>query len=544
MVNSDVSGIGNTPIRPEILKQYLAEYPFNTIADEIYVGFKRGFDLHYSGPRISLVCPNLKSIRGKESIAFEIAMKEVRLGRVAGPFSICPLPNLRVSPVGLVPKKDGSWRLIHHLSYPNNFSVNDFIDQKFCTVQYTSFDSALAMLANLGRGAIAARLDIKSAFRLLPISPSDFELLGFKISDHFFIDKCLPFGCSLSCNLFEKFATFLEWELKRRANTQNVLHYIDDFLLAGRANTNECENLMACYSAMCEQFGVPLAPEKTIGPDTTLTFLGLEIDTFEMSVRIPAEKLDKLSLELENLSSKKKTTLKQLQSLTGILIFCCGALPAGRAFIRRFYDAMTGLSKPYHHVRITDEIKQDINIWLYFLKSFNGSTKYSLPNWHSDDELELFTDSAGQGNLGCSAIFKTHWAFMKWPLAWQDNDILQDISFLELVPIVMAIHIWGSCLTNKRVILHTDNKALVSILNKRSSKSKRVMRLIRPLVYHCLMHNIQYRSVHVPGKFNVIADLLSRQEWSKFHLAFRNKDNFCTKVPHSFLELLSGLEVM
>ena len=194
MVNSDVSGIGNTPIRPEILKQYLAEYPFNTIADEIYVGFKRGFDLHYSGPRISLVCPNLKSIRGKESIAFEIAMKEVRLGRVAGPFSICPLPNLRVSPVGLVPKKDGSWRLIHHLSYPNNFSVNDFIDQKFCTVQYTSFDSALAMLANLGRGAIAARLDIKSAFRLLPISPSDFELLGFKISDHFFIDKCLPFG--------------------------------------------------------------------------------------------------------------------------------------------------------------------------------------------------------------------------------------------------------------------------------------------------------------------------------------------------------------
>ena len=59
------------------------------------------------------------------------------------------------------------------------------------------------MLPNLGPGAQIARLDIKSAFRLLPIHKSDFELLGFKIQD-----KCLPFGCSVSCAKFEKFSTF------------------------------------------------------------------------------------------------------------------------------------------------------------------------------------------------------------------------------------------------------------------------------------------------------------------------------------------------
>ena len=43
-------------------------------------------------------------------------IKEVALGRVAGPFSTAPFPSLRVSPVDLVPKKDGDFRLIHHLS--------------------------------------------------------------------------------------------------------------------------------------------------------------------------------------------------------------------------------------------------------------------------------------------------------------------------------------------------------------------------------------------------------------------------------------------
>ena len=114
----------------------------------------------------------------------------------------------------------------------------------------------------LGQGAIAARLDIKSAFRLLPIDPKDFEFLGFKISNYYFVDKCLPFGCSLSCNLFEKFATFLEWELKRRSNSENVVHYLDDFLVAGAAHSNDCAYLMSEFKGMCEQFGVPMAEEK------------------------------------------------------------------------------------------------------------------------------------------------------------------------------------------------------------------------------------------------------------------------------------------
>lgn len=62
-------------------------------------------------------------------------------------------------------------------------------------------------------------MDIKSAFRLMIINPGDFDLLGFKFEGNYYIDKCLPMGCAISCNLFEKISTFLQWELKRRIAT-------------------------------------------------------------------------------------------------------------------------------------------------------------------------------------------------------------------------------------------------------------------------------------------------------------------------------------
>lgn len=60
-------------------------------------------------------------------------------------------------------------------------------------------------------------------------------------------------------------------------------------------------------------------------------------------------------------------------------------------------------------------MKQDIQMWLVFLESINGINSYKQVDWASDFQLELFTDSAGSENLGCGAIFGTHWAFLTWP---------------------------------------------------------------------------------------------------------------------------------
>ena len=137
-------------------------------------------------------------------------LKEIEMGRIAGPFNERPFTNWRLSPIGVVRKN------LHpqHLSFPLGKSVNDGIDPVFSTVQYTSFDKVLDSVAKLGRNTLLAKMDILSAFRLLILHPSDFELFGFKFKNQFYFDKCLPMGCSVSCSLFEKFASFLEWALR------------------------------------------------------------------------------------------------------------------------------------------------------------------------------------------------------------------------------------------------------------------------------------------------------------------------------------------
>jgi hypothetical protein len=106
--------------------------------------------------------------------------------RVAGPFDYPPIPTFRVSPILLVRKKNGDFRLIHNLSYPTQNSVNDFIDPEFCTVRCAGIGDAIDMINRIGKGGKLAKTDIKSAFRLLRISPSDFDQLGFSFDNKFY----------------------------------------------------------------------------------------------------------------------------------------------------------------------------------------------------------------------------------------------------------------------------------------------------------------------------------------------------------------------
>ena len=102
------------------------------------------------------------------------------------------------------------------------------------------------MIMGAGPGAWMAKSDIKSAFRLLPVAPSDYELLGFQFNGKFYYDKCLPMGCSISCSLFESFSTFLDFKVRQVAQSELVTHYLDDFLFVvprRRAAVPSCSHL-------------------------------------------------------------------------------------------------------------------------------------------------------------------------------------------------------------------------------------------------------------------------------------------------------------
>ena len=384
---------GWTPINIVNLKKYLLEYDKVDDAMLLMQGFSEGFRLQYTGSRVSVDAKNLISAEVHKTETLIKLRKEVELGRMLGPFKNKPISTLRISPIGLVEKPDnGGWRLITHLSFPSGNSVNDFIDEEFCKVKYSSFDNVVEMISSLGKGAKIAKIDIRQAFRLLKINKADFDLLGIKFNDEYYIDKCLPMGCAISCSLFEKFATFLQWVVKSKSGLDTLDHYLDDFIFAGAASSNNCKILMDTFKEVSQELGVPLAENKTVGPTTAMTFLGLYIDTVLMLVKIPESKLIRLKEGIHYILHSKKVKIKELESLAGLMAFCARGLPSARAFTRRFYDAISSVKfkKPYYYVRMSQELKADALVWQEFLENFNGVCYLPDKIWISNDTLELY----------------------------------------------------------------------------------------------------------------------------------------------------------
>lgn len=525
-----LDSLAKSPINLQVLEEQISNYPDKDAARLLIEGFQFGFRLGYTGSRESRHARNHTSARLLSHIALQKLYDEVSLGRVAGPFTQSPFPNLIVSPIGLVEKATkGEFRLIFDLSYPKHNSVNEGIPHELCSVQYTSFDAVTSMVRKLGQGSFLVKVDIKSAFRLLRVHPDDFSLLGMFINGSFFIDKALPFGCSISCALFEKFATFLNWCVQQQTNNPHIVHYLDDYCGADKSRQGAQQTLQGILNTFSD-LGVPVATEKVEGPSTNLKFLGLVVDTVAMEVRIPQEKLAEIKLAVETvLSHRKKVSLRELQSLIGRLNFACKAVAPGRAFCRRLINATIGVKKPHHRIRVSAAMRQDLLVWQNFLADFNGVSIIFEENWFDNEQLELFTDASC--SIGFGAYFQGHWAYGVWP---EDGSIhARDITFKELFPIVLALHLWGDTLRNSRVIFRCDNEAVVTIINKQSSRSQPVMSLVRSLVLFCLSHNILFRAKHIPGIVNDIADSLSRGQLARFRALAPEADPCPTPIPTS-----------
>ena len=479
-------------------------------------GFSQGFRLNCSCSPSTMLSHNLQSAQQHPEVVTQKLMKELDAERIAGPFEAPPFNNFVCSPLGVCPKKKpGSFRLIHHLSYPEGKSVNDGISGFDSSVSYTKLSDAIVHIRSLGSRCFLAKSDIESAFRLLPVHPDDHHLLGMMWQGHYYYDLCLPMGCASSCKLFEEFSTALE-HLIRYHTKSVILHVLDDFLFIERTEY-KCKLTLEIFMEIAESIGVPLASDKTEGPATVLSFLGIELDTVEQVSRLPIDKLNRCKDMILSFLPKKKTKLRALQSLIGLLNFACSVVP-GRPFLRRLIDKTQGVRKPYYKVNLTKETKKDLQVWLDFLGKYNGKTFFLDSILVTSARLHLYTDAAQE--FGFGAIFGKMWFYGSWPVAWKDYNIV----ILELFPIVLALEVWGKHLENKTVCLHTDNLALVHIINKQTAKDPLTMILIRRMVIHCLSHNIVFFSKHIPGKYNILADTLSRLQVSKFRQLAHHMD--------------------
>lgn len=316
-------------------------------------------------------------------------------------------------------------------------------------------------------------------------------------------------GCSSAPAIFERFSSGLEYIAKKHLGINNMIHILDDFLIVGPPRSPTCQLNLEKFIQFCTTIGVPIKAEKTENALEVITFMGLELDSLEMVARLPPDKLAKLKSLLQ--SVKRTIKFKDLQLLLGYLNFCCQVVAPGRCFLRRLFDLTKNVTNPSHYITLKQEHRKDIQAWLLFAEHFNGRALLLDRRWVEAETIHFHTDASG--SLGYGAIFQSHWFSGTWP----DHLLACSITLKELFPIVLALETWGTELRNRCIILHTDNWAVMHIINNQTAKVPLIMTLVRRLVLACMRYNILVRSEHIPGKQNILADLLSRLQVDAFH---------------------------
>ncbi|MEW8547651.1 MAG: reverse transcriptase domain-containing protein, partial [Candidatus Thiodiazotropha sp.] len=423
-----------TPVRASTLYYYLAGYDAIE-RDFLYQGFAFGFRIPFQGPRVSRVSHNHISATRNPSIVKQKINEEILAGRVRGPFRVPPCEPLICSPLAIVPKHEvGSYRLIHDLSFPRNASVNSGIDKLDSQVVYDNIDRVISLITGRQQGAksLMAKTDISNAFRLLPINAADRCLLGFTWPDgngclQYYIDCALPMGLSAACQCFERFSSALQWIMTIKFGAV-MSHILDDFFFIGPPNSNKCSADLSKFVSLCADIGIPLKQEKTVWPTTKLVIYGIEVDSVEMVSRLPEEKVLKIKNLLSVFSKRKKVTLRELQSLLGLLNFATGCVVPGRAFLRRLFDLTINVSHPNFYIKLNRKAKADLAAWELFMSGFNGKHVLLNDDWVPSDNLCLYTDAAS--TKGFAGVFGNKWFMHHWPAEFTSFHI----NILELFP--------------------------------------------------------------------------------------------------------------
>ena len=494
-----------TPLRFDQWNRELVSHPDRTFSNYILRGIKEGFHIGFNrASPLGRTARNIPSPRPE--IISEYLGREVSLGRMD---RVPPGQQVHLSPLGIIPKKNkpGKWRLIVDLSSPEGESVNDGIDKNLSSLHYTSVDHLAALILATGRGAWLVKADIKEAYRAVPVHPEDQPLLGVSWNGTTYMDKVLPFGLRSAPKIFTAVADAIQWVLTRHGIPRS-LHYLDDYIIVTR-DRKEAELQKSTLQTVFDNLGVPLELSKLEGPSTCMTFLGIEVDSGSLQIRLPPEKLERLAEELRAASGRKVMMKRELQSLTGILQHATKVVVPGRAFMRSLHALQSVGSSPAHKVRLNLAARADIIWWHLFVCKWNGTSML----WDLGrlvPEVTIYSDASG--GWGCGAYCLPHWFSLPWTTELESASI----QVKELVPVVIAAALFGKEWTGKVVLFKVDNMAVVDIIADIYSREPHLIHLVRLLVFFASLHSFWFTSEHIPGLRNEFADALSRNKASLF----------------------------
>jgi hypothetical protein len=493
---------------------------------------KFGWPINHDGSSFNTqITKNWKGANNYPAEVDQYLLKEISNDAIWGPFSQNPFMGpCCFSPLNSRDKKDTTERrIILDLSHPHNVSINNGIDKDLyldleVNLKFPKVYEFAEMVRSMGVNSLMYKRDLRRYYRQIPIDPGDSHLLGYSFKGKFYFDKVLPMGLTSSAYIAQRVSEAI-LHLSKSKGYPGVV-YIDDL-----AGVGQGEQAWAGYKLVQENLqmlGIKESESKASPPSTVMKFLGIEINSSNMTLKIDKERLSEIDSELQSWLGKSSATLKEVQSLIGKLSFMSSCIPPGRLFFSRILNFLKEFKGKQGPRKIPLDTYKDIHWWISFKEVYNGVSIIPESKWFSPGVI-LSTDACLTGGGGFSQGDYFHCQFPEEVT----NNIL-DINGLELFVILLAIRSWSYKYTGLNFNVFCDNTTSVQNLNSGRSSVKISQSILREIRYISAKFEFQIRAKHVKGSENAIADSLSRwhlhkkfeQEFYKLTKNFKTSETF------------------
>jgi hypothetical protein len=485
-------------LRHSVWESYLQnDFDYNFLCK----GIKEGFRIIDEGAEQQLVPCEVDNYQSCFQYA-ELVEKQIQYELSNGSYvATCVKPTI-ISALGAIPKSNSKVRLIHDASRPLHMSVNDYV-QSDTSCSYMDLRVVSELISE---GCYLAKIDLQSAYRSVPIHPSNYQATGLKwqfknaMSPTYMYDTKLPFGASKSPQIFQRLSSAV-CRILKKVYGYTAIAYLDDFLIFGKT-FHECSKALYTLIFLLRELGFAINWSKVEGPSQQLVFLGVVVDSVSLTLALPMSKLQDFNNLLGVFSQKRRASIKQLETLIGKLNWASQVISGGRTFLRRVLDLKNSVSERHHKVLLTDDFFADLYWWISFMSIFNGTCRIQDPR----PITSLQTDASSEGGGG---YYNGDYFYINWPLDLPAFAVTH-INVKEFTAIFLSVCRWCKYFMNRKVIIYCDNSSAVSWINKGTSRIPLVQFMCRILFWISAMFNCAISAKYLPGKQNTIGDACSR----------------------------------
>lgn len=396
------------------------------------------------------------------------------------------------SPVFLVPKATGGWRMIIDLRYLNQFLKK----RRF------RMETIKSVISILNPGDLMVTLDLKDAYLHIPVCQAHRKYLRVAVSlrgtvKHFQF-AALPFGITTAPYIFTKVVIAVVAPLRLRG--LEIIPYLDDWLLKAHSAETLHLHLLQAQSFL-QRLGWIINWQKSeISPSTTRRFLGFIIDSANMTLSLSPERKLRISKTAGQLMVPRQVTIRVLMRMLGLMSAAVDAVPWALWHIRplqaevlSLWDRTPGGLET--KCSLSSQARRSLKWW----KQVKDGRSLIQPSW-----ILLTTDAS---LLGWGA----HLEELQVQGSWSPQERLMSSNLRELRAIRMALFHFFPLIRNKAVRVRSDNSTAVSYINRQGGTRSQSLLSEVGLILSWAEQNLSHLSaVHIRGSLNVVADQLSR----------------------------------